>query len=72
MTWMTIGEILTFIDQRRLNYVSRLSRRDDMELETREPDSFYGKRSLDDLEERDWYEFEKRYWDEFEKRYWLD
>ena len=35
-----------------------------MELETRESGSSYGKRSLDDLEERDW--------DEFEKRYWLD
>ena len=51
----------SIINQRRLNYVSRLSRRDDMELETREP---YEKRSLGDLEGRDW--------DEFEKRYWLD
>lgn len=29
-----------------------------------EPSASYGKRSLGDLEERDW--------DEFEKRYWLD
>jgi hypothetical protein len=38
--------------------------RDDMELETREPGSSYGKRSLGDFEERNW--------DEFEERYWLD
>jgi len=38
----------------------RLSRREDMELETRGPGSSYGKRSLGDLEERDWDD------------YWLD
>ena len=35
-----------------------------MEEEMREPGSSYGKRSLDD--------FEERVWDEFENCYWLD
>ena len=48
------------MNPRRLNDVSRLSRREDMELEMRDPGSPYGKRSLGDLEEREWDD------------YWLD
>ena len=63
------------INPRRLSYVSRLSRRDGWHLPWHRHDNDAnegqtnnpppnGKRSLDDLEERDW--------DEFERRYWLD
>jgi hypothetical protein len=45
-----VRSLPSLINPRRLNYVSRLSRRDDMKLEMREPGSSYGKRSLGDLE----------------------